>query len=489
MRYLVWLIGILAALVATVYVIVFTPFGNGLLGPMVEGKIQEQTKFESRLKTFTLSMSEIDILLELNTNNTISVKGNYSLFSKDLDVVYAVKLEKLSTLKSLTGTELNGALHVDGTVKGALSLMQVDGQSDLAGSDTKFEASIKNFNPATVKVTIDNLSLKNLFHMLNQPHYTDGVFSLNADINDARSGSLKGKIATSIKKGLLNSKYIIELAKFKSPMPSTTFNSITTTTLNGNILDTKVDLNSNIANLDIKSAKFNIQDSSINSDYKVKISNLDKLYFVTGQHMKGGITVNGELFKTKDLDLTIHTKVAGGNIDAVLHNDDFHAEFKSVETIGLLHMLIYPELFKSNLDGKLNYNLASAKGDFVGQVIDGNFAKNKTFNLVKQYTKFDMYRESFNGYVGANINKENILASLNLYSTQASIKTKDTKLNTKTQKIDSDITIQVKKNTITANIKGDINSPKVKVDLEKLIKLEAGKKVKEEINKFLKKLF
>ena len=489
MKFLAWFIGILVTLVVVVYVIAFTSFGNGLVGPIVENKIKEQTKLDSKLTTFKLTMSEVDILLELNDKNRVSIKGNYSLFSKDLNIVYAVKLEKLSTLKSIIGEELNGALHVDGTAKGALSLIEVNGQSDVAGSDTKFEAVLKDFAPASVVASVKNLKFKNLFKMLNKPNYTDGIFFLTADITDASNGNLKGEIVTTVKKGVLNSKYITELAEFKSTMPRTTFDSTALTTLNGNILDTKVDFNSNIVDLDIKSAKFNIQDSSINSDYKAKIPNLDKLFFATGQHMKGSITVNGELSKAKDLDLTVHTKVAGGNIDAKLHNDDLHAEFKLVETMGLLHMLIYPEIFKSTLDGKLDYNLASAKGVFIGQVIDGNFAKNKTFNLVKQYTKFDMYRESFNGYVGANIDKENILASLDLYSTQASIKTKDTKINSKTQKIDSDITIQAKKNTISANIKGDINSPKVKVDLEKLIKSEAGEKIKTEINKFLKKLF
>ena len=665
MKYLAWFIGILVTLVVIIYVIAFTPFGNGLVGPIVEGKIKEQTKLDSKLTTFKLTMSEIDILLELNPNNTILVKGNYSPFSQAFNIAYRVRLDNLDSLKKLVGSPLQGKFHTDGQVKGDLKYMEVDGKSDvgqsdtvyhveltdlnptsiiakikdaklssllylgaqsqyasadinldvnfknikpgemdgdivlktkngkinpvlmkkdfnvtipntsfamildaklkgdnidynydlssnlfkilssgnvvpqplatdikyslnikelavlkpiigtelrgafklkgtvkgtkekllasgssdLGESDTKFEAVLKDFTPASVVASVKNLKLNKVLYMVNQPHYTDGIFSMNADISDAKSGSLKGKVVTRITKGLLDSKFLTKQYEFKSPMPRTTFNSTTTTMLNGNTIDTKVDFNSNILNLDIKQARFNMDDSSIKSDYLAKIPNLDKLFFVTGRHMKGAITANGELSKAKDLDLTVHTKVAGGNIDAKLHNDDFSADLKSVGTKGLLHMLIYPEIFQSTLNAKLNYNLAQSKGVFSGQVTDGNFVKNKTFDLIKQYTKFDMYRESFNGDIGANINKENILASLDLRSKQASVKTKDTKINSKTQKIDSDITIQAKKNTITAKIYGDINSPKVKVDLEKLIKSEAGEKIKTEINKFLKKLF
>jgi len=325
--------------------------------------------------------------------------------------------------------------------------------------------------------------------MLNQPYYIDGELDLKADISDLRSGSLKGEVSTSIKKGIINSKYLTKTYEFKSPMPRTTFNSTTTTVLDGDIADTKVDFNSDIANLDIKRARFNINDASFKSDYLAEISNLDKLYFISQQHMKGGITANGDISKAKDLDFTMHTKVAGGVIDAKLHNDDFSADLKSVQTMGLLRMLIYPEIFKATLDAKVEYDLASSKGVFTGDIVDGNFANNETFNLIKQYTKFDMYRESFNGDIDAVINKEKIIASLDFRSKQASIKAKKAKLDTKKQSIDSDITLQAKKNVITANLSGDINSPKVKVDLEKFMKSKAGEEVNEVINKEINKLF
>lgn len=665
MKYLAWFSGVVVTLVVAVYVVLFTSFGNGLLKPIVENKIQNQTKLESKLTKFRLNMSSFEILLELNTGNSVLVAGNYSLFSKKFDIAYRVRLDNLESLKELTGSPLQGKLHTDGKVKGDMAFMEVDGKSDvaqsdttyhielsdlnptsiiakvkdaklssllylgaqsqyasaeinldvnfknikpgeldgdiilvtknakidsqlmkkdfnisipntsftmkldaklknddvdyeydltsnmfnvstsgnikpeplqtdityslnikelallkpviganlrgafkldgtlkgskeklivkgksdLADSDTKFEAMLKDFAPKSVTASIQNLKLDKLLYMINQPHYTDGVLFLNADITNATLGSLKGKVVTNIKNGLLNSKYITQLAEFKSLMPRTNFDSQTTTVLNADLLDTKVDFNSNLVNVDIKRATFNIKDSSLKSDYVATLSNLDKLFFVTQQHMKGDLSVSGEFSKAKDLDLTASTKVAGGSVDAKLHNDDFHAELKSVDTKELLHMLIYPEIFKANLDAKIDYNLAQEKGVFSGHVINGNFVNNNTFNLIKQYTKFDMYRESFNGDVGANINKENILASLDIRSKQASVKTTNAKINTKTKTIDSDVTIQAKKNTITANINGDINSPKVQIDLNKFMKSEAGDALKKEINKGIDKLF
>ena len=214
---------------------------------------------------------------------------------------------------------------------------------------TIFEAILKDFAPASIKAKVANLNIAKFLYMLKEPHYADGVLFMDADIKDARSDKLDGKITTSIKKGVLDSKFLTKKYEFKSTMPSTTFNSTTISTLNGNSVDTKVDFNSNIANIDIKSAKYNIEDSSLKSDYVINIADLGKLFFLTDQHMRGALVANGELSKAKDLDLTFHTKVAGGKIDAKLHNDDFHADLSNIQTTQLLHMLMYRELFSSTL--------------------------------------------------------------------------------------------------------------------------------------------
>ena len=294
---------------------------------------------------------------------------------------------------------------------------------------------------------------------------------------------------TVVQKGLLDSKYLTKTYEFSSAMPRTTFNSKTITTLRGDIIDTKINFNSSLANLNVKKASFNIKDWSLKTDYKVKASNLDKFYFITQRDMKGAISANGELKSDKDLDLTIHSNVLGGKIDAKLHNDDFHADIKGIQTISALHMLIYPELFKASMDAKLDYNLALGKGKITGKLSNGTVMKNQALDLIKRYANFDIYKERFNGDINANIHKEKIVASLDLTSNKSSIKTKNTKINTLKQTINSRIMIIANKNPIDVKLTGNIMKPKIKVDLEKFMKSEAGKKVKKKVTKEINKLF
>ena len=665
MKYLAWFGGVLITILAAVYIVAFTPFGNGLLKPTIESKIQQQTKLESKLTTFSLNMSEFEIVLELSKNNNISIKGTYSLFSQafdmtysvevkalqelksltnaplkgrvftngtirgdaafitidgvsdiaksdtsyhieltefnptsiiakvkkanllsllelggqkpyasadidldvnfknitphaldgdillqthkgkidtklmksdfnvviprtafnmnldaklkgddvnyvyklnsnlakitssgtitpqplTLDVKYGLNIEELAVLKPITNADVRGAFKLNGTAKGTKDNLKVNGKSDVASSETAFNITLKDFKPATVNATVKHLKLQKLLYMVKQPHYTDGNLFLDIDMSDARADTLKGLVVSRVENGLLDSKYMSKTYEFKSKMPKTTFNMKTTTKLNGSVADTKVNFNSNLVTLDVKQARFNMKDGSIATDYLVNVKSLERLFFVSQRHLRGGISVNGEFKKAKDLDLTIHSKIAGGKIDATLHNDDFHTDLKSIQTLDALHILMYPEIFKSTLVGTLDYNLAKEKGVMKADLVDGKFTKNQMLTLIKQYAHTDLYKERFKGNVKADIKKENIVASLDLKSNKSSIKTKNTKLNSKTKKINSKIDINANGNPIVITLTGNATSPKVKIDAEKLIKKEAEKAVKKELNNFFKKLF
>ena len=466
---------------------------KGILNSKVMKKVYKvnlpHTTFSSKTHADFKGKS-IDYITSFSSNlANLSSSGNIIPDTMSMDLLYKLDIKELAALKPITGADLRGSFDLKGNVKGNKEHLNVDGKSNFAASDTSFHAVLKNFSPASLKAKMHNLQLAKTLYLVKQPHYADGIISLDIDILDARSGKLNGKVTSSIKKGTLNSAYMTKAYKFNTKMPRSTFKLETTTKLHGELADTKIDFDSSLATFDISRARMNLKDGSLVSDYVAKIPSLDKLYFATDRHMRGGLNVNGELKKAKNLDLTIYSKLAGGKVDAKLHNDDFHADLKSLQTLDVLHILIYPEMFKSTINGKLDYNLLHSKGSFNGELVDGKFTKNQMLTLVKQYGKVDLYAEKFKGNVSAKINKEHILASMDLKSRVSSITTKDTKLNSKTKQIDSTIKISANNNPITVTLKGDTASPKVGVDVQDLVKKEATKAVKKELGKLLKKFF
>lgn len=405
------------------------------------------------------------------------------------DIKYSINVKELAVLKPMTGADIRGPLHLSGGLKGTKAKMFLKGKTDIASSKTTFGVLLKEFKPATVQANIKALKLQKLLYMIKQPHYADGLFNLDLQITNADMKNLQGTIKSNIKHGVVDSAFITKTYGFKYKMPRTIFNANTTTTLHKNLVETKVDFNSNLANFDMNNARFDINNASLKTDYQVKVPNLDKLYFATERHLKGSIVAKGELNKTKDLDLTMLSNIAGGKLDVKLHNDDLVATITSMDTLKILEMLIYPEMFKSKIDGKAVYNLAKKEGTFTGKLSDGMFTNNSVLDLVKQYANINLYKQKFLGNIDSKIKQEKIVVDFDLKSNTSSIITKATKLNSKTQFVDSKIDINANGNPLSVALKGNINNPKIKVDANKLVKKQAQKAVNKEVNKLFKKFF
>jgi len=108
-------------------------------------------------------------------------------------------------------------------------------------------------------------------------------------------------------------------------------------------------------------------------------------------------------------------------------------------------------------------------------------------DLVKKYAHTDMYVQKFKGDVNADINKEKIIAGFDLRSNTSSLKTTNTKINTLTQKINSKIDIVANKNPLSITLKGNIKSPKIRVNADKIIRKEVTKAIQKEAKKYMDK--
>jgi len=484
MKILAWIVGLITFFVMSLYIMVFTPIGNSIVSPILETKINEEGKLNSKLSKFLLTTDEFEILLEIDEFNSIYSKGKYSLFSQTVDASYDVKLNKLESLQELTKAPVKGSFNTNGTVKGGAELLNIDGVSDLAKSNTTYKLELTKFNPTSIIAKIKNASLESLLEMVGQKAYVKANLNLDINLKNIKPHQLDGDLVLTTTHGKIDSKLVNK--DFNLTMPESKFNLNLVSKLNGDLVDSKVKLESSFANLTIKKATLDTKDNSIKSDYKLYIQNLNNLYFITKQHIRGSFSANGQLTKAKDLDLTVHSNVANGKIDAKLHNDTLVADIKSVQTLKVLHMLYYPEIFKSSLNARLNYDLKVKKGKFNGKLLNGKFTENEMLSLLRDVAKINLYKENFKGDVSAVINKENILASLALNSNTSSISTKDSKINSKTKEVDSKINIVANKNLLFVKITGTTDNPKIELDASEVLKAKAKAKIFKQIDKNVK---
>jgi hypothetical protein len=432
-----------------------------------------------------LNGDKIPYKMAFNSNLAkISSKGEFVPKTVGMDLDYHVDIDRLELLKPVTGMQMRGPLALKGTVKGDKKELVVNGYTDLAKSRTDFSIMLEEFKPKSISAQMKHLRLKPLFNMLSQPHYADGSIDLQIDIPDARVGHLDGIVTTTLSKGRLDGKTISKEMEMEN-VPNAPFGVKTRTTLNKNIIDTKTVIDSSLMSLSSKHARMDLENNLITADYKVKIPDLEKLYFVTKQRMQGEIVLFGDLKKDEHLVFTAHSDTLGGYFDAKLLDDDLHAVFKEIQTLEALDMLLYPQIFDSTLNGTMDYNIATQKGIFDAKLENGRFTRNVAMDLYKQYGERDLYKENFNGTLLSRIDQSRLDTDLFLKSRKSSISSEHMKIDSKTNHIDGKLHIVANKHPLDIYIKGNMDDPDVQIDAQKIIEKEAGK----QLNKLFKKLF
>ncbi|WP_201353726.1 hypothetical protein [Hydrogenimonas urashimensis] len=482
MKYLISLLVIILLLVGALYGVLFTSPGNNLLKPVIEKKIAAQVPLPTTLETFVLRPDRFEIALKIGEDTRIEAKGTMNLMAQSVDATYLVDIKELANLQKLIGQKLNGPFKTNGTIKGDQKMMHIDGVSDVAGSATDYHLALRNFSPENLKAKIAHLHIDRLLHMVNQPQYAEGEVDIEADIPSLNMKNLKGNVVTTIAKGLVHPAPV--KSDFNLSIPANlTFKGNIHTRLTGTKAISNVDFVTSIASLKSKAVTYDISDGSLATDYHLHVPNLDDLYFVTNQHMKGKITVTGDVKVAKNgLEATAHSDTLGGAFDAIVKNNKVNVKIKNIQTVALTDMLLYPHIFDSRANMNLDYDTVTQQGVMHAELLNGQILPNKMSFMLRQMANFDITREVYERTtLDTKIDRKVLHSDLYMKSKLTEISSKNGLVDLDKQYIDTTINVKLKKMFIPVVLKGKLSNPEVKIDSKGLIKAKA----KEELEKRL----
>jgi len=403
MKYIAWFVGVVVALIGALYLVVFTSFGNSLLSPIIEKKIQEQTKLQSKLTTFSLSMSDFEILLELNRNNTILLKGNYSLFLQSFNIAYRVSLAELQTLQPLTQMQLRSSFATEGSVVGDMKFIRVDGKSDIAKSNTSYRVELKDFDLTSIVATIENADLKSLLYMTGQKEYASATINLDLDFKNIEPKELDGNIELTTTNGRLNAD--VMKRDFNVTIPNTAFDMNLEALLAKESVEYTYRLDSNLANLS-SSGIVTPQPLALDVKYGVNIKELAVLKPMTNADLRGPLNISGVAKGTKE-SLIVNGKsdIAKSATTYKVALSDFNptsiiAKVQNADLESLLYMVGEKKYASAAIDLDMNFkNIKPHELDGSVLLVSKNGLLNsavmkKDFNITIPKTAFSMNLEA-----------------------------------------------------------------------------------------------
>ena len=438
--------------------------------------------------TTTLKPKNINYKLNLVSNLAkIHSKGKVNPSSLKTDASYDINIKELALLKPITNAPLRGPFSAKGNIVGNKIELDVIGISNIAASDTVYKLNLTNLKPKSLKLSVKNASLTKLLYLAGEPSYAKGKVNLNVNLSDITP--LNGKVKLSV----------LDAVAFKAPikkafdinLPYTKFKLNSNIDIKNDFAVAKSTLDSNLAVLSMNKTSFNIKTTELKTDYKVYIPSLKNLEPILERKLNGKVTATGDITKNKKLTITAHSNIFNGKLNAKIVDEKVNADFTNLHALKVLKMMGYPEVMDAPVNGTLVYNTKTRIGKLNTKFDKATLTKSKMTDLIGSFTRTDLTKERFNeGSLISDINKDLIKSTLKMKSSKASLNSKKFLINTKKQLIDAKFTVQVKKYAGDVLVTRSLNSPKVEVDFNSLLKNpETQKKIGKELDRLFKKLF
>lgn len=357
---------------------------------------------------------------------------------------------------------INGLTRVQ--LKGDLSLLE------------KKEKIVHN-----IQVEINQGDIEELLRIGKQNHYAKGKVDIEIKIPTLKESQSKGVATVKLYNVLLNEKVIKKELDIELPS-QTVIDGTIETNLDGNNLTTKGKLQTTLANLDFDKAQYNLKSKILQSDYHINIEDLSRLRALNNRKLQGAMQIKGSIYKDKNLTIKGIINDLDGEIKFTLIDKKLKALISDVSVQKIIHTVNYPQIFKANLTGELNYDLTDKQGIFTSKLDQAQLLPNQLTNLVKKFQGADLTKDRYNETTfNAKFNKNIMGFDFHAKSETTELKLYPATINSLNNTINANYTIEIDNKDVGGKIKGKVNDPNITIDSSKFIQREVMDKVKEYI--------
>ena len=398
-----WLTLLIVFIAVLAYSIVFSKFGNELIASYIENKVNNpQQNIKFKVTNFRLRVDSLDFNAVINENSNISVNGALSIWDRWVDLKYDIKINDLSILNNLVNQNLKSELFTNGVFKGDYQSAIIQGFSNIANSETKYNLVLKDFKIKDIFLELKNAKIDEFLNFMNKPHYLNGDLTINANIKNIDNNNLDGKLIANISKGQLENDVINK--EFNQTFSSKiNIDGDIEASFLGKNAEIKTQLLTSIGNLILEKTLVDLEKDRVVSDYKFEVKNLQKLESVLGRKLIGDFNTTGNiLYDNLILSVDGNSDIFESSTvfrfkleDNIAKDISFKVENTKIEK--LLDFLNEPIYATGdlNVQGEIqNSNLEELSGTIISKISDAKLVNEVVNAVFKQELKtpvnFDM---------------------------------------------------------------------------------------------------
>ena len=486
-RLLLGLISVFILSFTALWLLLFTGSGNGILKPWLESYIQGYVP-EAKLEAFSLRPEQTQFTLTLKHNARLEVNALTNLWQQSALGTWHLHAADLTELQGLLPLPLAGAVSSEGRFNIAPDTLAVDGKLQLPHSLLNLHAQQASASDPIQAQLSGDLALTDLLTLLAQPKLASGTLSVAAYADIPRDAPLKlsGQVKLSVPDGVAYHRTIHALTEVQLPNDQAFSFSSQSDLVGGNSLS-KLQLSSELAMIELNELRYALADDHISTQHRTHIADLRRLAFLTKTPLHGTLTATGDAqlnLKTKALTATVNSDTLGGRIHAKLENQQLQATLTDLSAIEVSRLLGMKPVFKSRLEGKIDYQIASQQGTFSVRLSDGQILPNDVSALLNQAARFDITREVYQTVTSSGHIKEKVIsADLDMQSRLTHITSQGAHIDLAQQQLNMLLNVALQEFKLPVRLKGELTSPGVSADFTGLLQQNFKQNLQQNVEK------
>ncbi|MBN2869872.1 MAG: hypothetical protein JXK04_02840 [Campylobacterales bacterium] len=156
------------SVIGIVYQLLFSPWGNRLLSPLLEKALTGALSTPVSVQEFSLTHNRFDLLIQDHIGNTISTQGGFSLLTLRLYAHYRIEFFNNGGLNTL-----HIPLKTEGLLNGGIAVFDIRGSAHMLEGDALYRLQLHRFKLASLHAELNRIGYETLLHRFEYPSSTD----------------------------------------------------------------------------------------------------------------------------------------------------------------------------------------------------------------------------------------------------------------------------------------------------------------------------
>lgn len=360
-----WFLGIVVACAIIAYTLLFSAFGNALLKPLLQAKIDSLAPIKLEITQFSLKPDALYLELQNGAYIDIVLDGHFWIPSQEFTLTLNALVHDISIFGELVDTPLQGAFRLEAQSSGTFDDFNIVAKSDIAKSFSTLHIYLRNQQLQSLEVYMQEASIQELLAMLGHKPYINGVLSIDTKLIH-KDSAFEGATNAVVRNGVFNTEALqkdfgiaLEDNSFSARLDTQTQDKSITHTFEflapiGNIHA------QGVATLPDTLSFATLRTMPIDTSFRFGFSNLTPFSPIFARAIRGSLqgsgTITGALLEA--LEIQGHSDFANSNTHYKLMFKDllplsFEAHTQNMALKELLWMLYLPPYTSAILDADL----------------------------------------------------------------------------------------------------------------------------------------